>query len=149
MTRFPRARRRAYQHDSNLGSLSVRRPIGNKMHAKHRRKFLVQRPVFKGTLPYPKPTPIENPRRKLKISKPTYPRRLDEGCLVGKEREKKICGFGPVRIPAETASRSFRKLAWIPLKVSPSQLMPAPSRPLMVFLLHLVLPCVGCPPPGR
>ena len=68
---------------------------------------------MKGTLPYPKPTPSENPRRKLKKpknSKPPYPRRLDEGCLVGKNREKKICGFGQSRIPAETASRSFRKL---------------------------------------
>ena len=38
------------------------------------------------------------------------PRRLDEGCLVGKKRNREICGFGPGRIPAETASRSFRKL---------------------------------------
>ena len=51
----------------------------------------------KGTLPYPKPTHIENPRRKLKKlknSKTSYPRRLDERCLVGKKRRKKICGFG-------------------------------------------------------
>ena len=32
-----------------------------------------------------------------------------KGALSGK-KEEKICGFGPVRIPAETASRSFRKL---------------------------------------
>ena len=95
--------------------------------------------------------PLKTHEENSKNSKTQNPHILGvsmKGALSGK-KEEKICGFGPVRIPAETASRSFRKLAWIPLKVSPSQLMPAPSRPLMVFLLHLVLPCVGCPPPGR
>ena len=68
---------------------------------------------IKGTLPYPKPTPSENPRRKLKKlknSKPPCPRCLDAGCLVGEKRKKKKLRIRAARIPAETATRSFRKM---------------------------------------
>ena len=74
---------------------------------------------IKGTLPYPKPTPRENPRRKLKnsISKPPYPRRLDEGCLDWKKRKRKICGFGQSRT-SQLRRRRIRFGNWmIPLNM--------------------------------
>jgi hypothetical protein len=52
---------------------------------------------IKGTLPYPKPTPSENPRRKLKNSKTQNPHVLAvsmQGASSGKKEKRKNCGFG-------------------------------------------------------
>ena len=57
--------------------------------------------------------PLKTHEENSKNSKTQNPHILGvsmKGALWGNIEKKKICGFGPVRIPAETASRSFRKL---------------------------------------
>jgi len=69
-------------------------------------------PSLKGTLPCPKPTPMENTRKNSKNSKTLKTLDLGvslQGTTFPKKHTKKFCGFGPVRIPAGMTSRSFRK----------------------------------------
>ena len=67
---------------------------------------------FKGTLHYPKPTPSENQRRKLKNSKTQNPHILGvsmKGALSGKKEEKKSADSGspnPCRDGAEVVSET-------------------------------------------
>ncbi len=67
----------------------------------------------KGTLPCPKPTPMVANTRKnsknLKTLKTLALGRLVAGDHLSRKTKKIICGLGPVRIPAGTTSRSFRK----------------------------------------
>ena len=66
---------------------------------------------IKGTLPYPKPTPSENPRRKLKKLKNSKPPMSSlSRCRVPRRGKKKKLRIRAAQIPAETATRSFRKM---------------------------------------